>query len=43
MSNGKSAAWNKDGKLVAQLGEKNQGLLNYETENEEATILQIDN
>ncbi|WP_281541121.1 carbon-nitrogen hydrolase family protein [Maribacter aestuarii] len=43
MSNGKSAAWNKDGKLVAQLGKKHQGLLIYETESEEATILQIDN
>lgn len=43
MSNGKSAVWNKDGKIVAQLDEKNQGLLIYETESEEATILQIDN
>ncbi len=43
MSNGKNAVWNKDGKLVAQLDEKNQGLLIYETESEKATILQIDN
>ena len=42
LSNGKSAAWNQDGELVAQLDGKHQGLLMYETELEAVTILQVD-
>lgn len=40
LSNGKSAAWNSNGELVAQLDEKNQGLLIYDTELKKTNILQ---
>ena len=40
LSNGKSAAWNKKGELAAQLEEKNQGLLIYDTELEEGMSYQ---
>lgn len=40
LSNGKSAAWNRGGELMAQLDEQNQGLLIYDTELEKANILQ---
>ncbi|MEL6624467.1 MAG: carbon-nitrogen hydrolase family protein [Bacteroidota bacterium] len=32
MSNGKSSVWNREGKLIGQLDEENQGLLIYDTE-----------
>lgn len=40
MSNGKSAAWNSNGELVAQLDEESQGLLIYDTEIDKAYTLQ---
>ncbi|WP_340201662.1 carbon-nitrogen hydrolase family protein [Ascidiimonas sp. W6] len=40
LSNGKSAAWNRDGELVAQLDQKNQGLLIYDTERIKANVIQ---
>ncbi|EDP70557.1 carbon-nitrogen hydrolase family protein [Flavobacteriales bacterium ALC-1] len=38
MSVGQSAAWNKDGKLIAQLDTKNEGLLIYDTELKTAEV-----
>lgn len=40
LSNGKSAAWNREGELMAQLDEENQGLLIYDTDLEEVNVLQ---
>lgn len=42
-SNGKSAVWNQDGALAAQLDEKHQGLLIYDTALESVTSLSLDN
>lgn len=40
LSNGRSAAWNRDRELVAQLDRQNQGLLIHDTELEKENILQ---
>ncbi|MEL6132223.1 MAG: nitrilase-related carbon-nitrogen hydrolase, partial [Bacteroidota bacterium] len=42
LSNGQSAIWNHEGKLIQQLDEKNQGLLIYDTASDGAVSLQLD-
>jgi len=41
MSVGKSAVWNKNGKLIEQLDDENQGILIYDTELETTEIYQL--
>ncbi len=41
MSVGKSAIWNKNGKLIEQLDDENQGILIYDTEIEVTEIYQL--
>ncbi len=41
ISIGKSTVWNKDGKLMEQLDDKNQGVLIYDTELETTEIYQL--
>ncbi len=43
LSNGKSAVWNRNGKMIAQLDETNQGLIVYDTTHDQAHALIVDN